>query len=127
MTAPDEVALVDRVIARARKAQLAFEASGSQERYDQAAQAVGWAIMEPARNRSLAELAVQTTGLGNVADKITKNHRKTLGLLRDIADAKTYGIISDDPATDYGHADLWMAKDADVQVWSKLHNWLLSH
>ena len=61
MTAPDEVAIVDRVIARARKAQLAFEASGSQERYDQAAQAVGWAIMEPTRNRSLAELAVQTT------------------------------------------------------------------
>ena len=51
MTAPDEVAIVDRVIARARKAQLAFEASGSQERYDQAAQAVGWAIMEPTRNR----------------------------------------------------------------------------
>ena len=99
MTAPDEIAIIDRVIARARKAQLAFETSGSQEQYDQAAQAVGWAIMEPTRNRSLAELAVQTTGLGNVADKITKNHRKTLGLLRDIADAKTYGIISDDPAT----------------------------
>ena len=99
MTAPDEIAIVDRMIARARKAQLAFEASGSQDRYNQAAQAVGWAIMEPARNRSLAELAVQTTGLGNVADKITKNHRKTLGLLRDIVDAKTYGIISDDPAT----------------------------
>ena len=99
MTAPDEIAIVDRVIAGARKAQLAFEVSGSQDRYDQAAQAVGWAIMEPTRNRSLAELAVQTTGLGNVADKITKNHRKTLGLLRDIADAKTYGIISDDPAT----------------------------
>jgi sulfoacetaldehyde dehydrogenase len=62
MTAPDDIALVDRVIARARKAQLAFEASGSQERYDQAAQAVGWAIMEPKRNRALAELAVQTTG-----------------------------------------------------------------
>jgi len=99
MTAPDEIAIVDRMIARARKAQLAFEASGSQDRYNQAAQAVGWAIMEPTRNRSLAELAVQTTGLGNVADKITKNHRKTLGLLRDIVDAKTYGIISDDPAT----------------------------
>src|SRR5210317_1097809 len=99
MTAPDDIALVDRVIARARKAQLAFEARGSQERYDQAAQAVGWAIMEPTRNRALAELAVKTTGLGNVADKITKNHRKTLGLLRDIADAKTYGIVSDDPTT----------------------------
>ena len=34
----------------------------------------------------LAELAVETTGLGNVPDKITKNHRKTLGLMRDIAD-----------------------------------------
>ena len=30
MTAPDDIALVDRVIARARKAQLAFEARGSQ-------------------------------------------------------------------------------------------------
>jgi len=99
MTAPDDIALVDSVIARARKAQIAFEATGSQERYDQAAQAVGWAIMEPTRNRALAQLAVQTTGLGNVNDKITKNHRKTLGLLRDIAEAKTYGIISDDPAT----------------------------
>ena len=99
MTAPDDIALVDSVIARARKAQMAFEATGSQERYDQAAQAVGWAIMEPTRNRALAQLAVQTTGLGNVDDKITKNHRKTLGLLRDIAEAKTYGIISDDPTT----------------------------
>ena len=36
MTAPDDIALVDSVIARARKAQMAFEANGSQERYDQA-------------------------------------------------------------------------------------------
>ncbi|SMX43127.1 Sulfoacetaldehyde dehydrogenase (acylating) [Octadecabacter ascidiaceicola] len=55
--------------------------------------------MEPSRNRILAEMAVETTGLGNVLDKITKNHRKTLGLMRDIADAKTYGVISDDPNT----------------------------
>ena len=40
-----------------------------------------------------------TTGLGNVPDKITKNHRKTLGLMRDIAGAQTFGVISDDPAT----------------------------
>ena len=51
------------------------------------------------RNTHLAELAVQTTGLGNVPDKITKNHRKTLGLMRDIATAKTYGIISEDAET----------------------------
>ncbi|MGR3698091.1 MAG: acylating sulfoacetaldehyde dehydrogenase, partial [Roseovarius sp.] len=40
-----------------------------------------------------------TTGIGNVPDKITKNHRKTLGLMRDIAGAKTFGVIRDDPAT----------------------------
>ncbi|HCJ00615.1 MAG TPA: sulfoacetaldehyde dehydrogenase, partial [Sulfitobacter sp.] len=39
------------------------------------------------------------TGIGNVPDKITKNHRKTLGLMRDIAGAKTFGVIRDDPAT----------------------------
>ena len=99
MITPDDLAQVDLVIARARKAQLAFEVDGSQARYDQAAQAVGWAIMEPARNRSLAELSVQTTGLGNIVDKITKNHRKTLGLLRDISGAKTFGVVSDDLST----------------------------
>ncbi|CUH45487.1 acylating sulfoacetaldehyde dehydrogenase [Ruegeria atlantica] len=103
MNAPNdiapEIAEVDRIVAQARKAQAAYEATGSQALYDKAALAAGWAIMEPARNQALAELAVETTGLGNVPDKITKNHRKTLGLLRDIAEAKTYGVISDDPET----------------------------
>ncbi|WP_170518841.1 acylating sulfoacetaldehyde dehydrogenase [Ruegeria atlantica] len=93
-----EIAEIDRIVARARKAQAAFEAGASQSLYDKAALAAGWAIMEPTRNRALAEVAVETTGLGNVPDKITKNHRKTLGLLRDIASVKTQGIISDDPA-----------------------------
>ena len=92
----DDIAQVDAVIASARKAQAQYEANGSQELYDKAALAVGWAIMEPARNEELATLAVESTGLGNVADKITKNHRKTLGLLRDIQSVKTYGIIEED-------------------------------
>ncbi|WP_299777023.1 aldehyde dehydrogenase family protein [uncultured Roseobacter sp.] len=99
MNAHDDLADVDTIVATARAAQARFEAGGSQELYDRAALAAGWAIMEPARNRHLAELAVATTGLGNVPDKITKNHRKTLGLLRDIATAKTFGVIRDDPAT----------------------------
>lgn len=94
-----DLAQVDAIVARARAAQTRFEAHGSQERYDRAAQAAAWAIMEPARNKHLAELAVETTGLGNVPDKIIKNHRKTLGLMRDIAAAKTYGVIGDDPDT----------------------------
>ena len=99
MTALDEIAEVDAIVARARRAQSRYEADGSQELYDRAALAAGWAIMEPARNRHLAELAVDTTGLGNVPDKIIKNHRKTLGLLRDIAAAKTYGVISQSAET----------------------------
>lgn len=99
MNAIDELANVDAIVASARKAQKDYEANGSQERYDTAAQAAAWAIMEPSRNKELAELAVETTGLGNVADKITKNHRKTLGLMRDIKNVKTFGVISDDQAS----------------------------
>ena len=99
MSSIDPIAEVELIVARARTAQSAFERSGSQNAYDRAAQAAAWAIMEPSRNRHLAELAVETTGLGNVPDKITKNHRKTLGLMRDIQHAKTQGVISDDAAT----------------------------
>jgi sulfoacetaldehyde dehydrogenase len=97
VNAPDPIPELDVVMSRARDAQSRYEAAGSQERYDRAAQAVAWAIMEPSRNRELAELAVTTTGLGNVPDKITKNHRKTLGLMRDIKGIKTFGVIRDDP------------------------------
>jgi len=58
-----------------------------------------WAIIEPARNRELAELAVADTGIGDVADKVRKNRRKTFGLLRDLRGAKSVGVIADDPAT----------------------------
>lgn len=99
MNVSDPIAEVEAIVDRARVAQATYEAQGSQAKYDRAAQAAAWAIMEPARNRHLAELAVETTGLGNVPDKITKNHRKTLGLMRDIQHAQTHGIISDDAQT----------------------------
>lgn len=90
-----EIQEVNQIIKRARIAQTDFEKNGSQEKYDTAAQAVGWAIMEPSRNKELATLAVLSTGLGNIEDKITKNHRKTLGLLRDISKVKSYGVIDE--------------------------------
>lgn len=99
MNVQDDLIAVDDILARATAAQKDFESGATQDRYDRAAQAAAWAIMEPTRNQTLAELAVATTGLGNVPDKIIKNHRKTLGLMRDIADAKTCGVVSDDPAT----------------------------
>ena len=95
----EETLIVDQVVERARIAQARFATEPKQIRYDQAALATAWALIEPARNRELATLAVQTTGLGNVADKITKNHRKTLGLLYDLQGAQTCGILREDPAT----------------------------
>ena len=88
---------IDAMIARARAAQKTFEATGSQDRFDKAALAAAWALMEPQRNADLAAFAVAETGLGNVADKIIKNHRKTLGLLRDIRGKKSFGLVHDDP------------------------------
>ncbi len=106
MTAPSPMAIeststraaVAALIARARAAQSIFQ-HYAQAQIDEVATAAAWAIMEPARNRALAELAVKDTGLGNVADKIVKNHRKTLGLMRDLAAAKTTGIIAESAAT----------------------------
>jgi sulfoacetaldehyde dehydrogenase len=92
----DATAIVADLVAKARAAQRAFEAS-NQERVDEVVTAVGWAIVDPERNRALAELAVRDTGLGNVADKIAKNRRKTMGLLRDLAGAKSVGIIAEMP------------------------------
>ena len=92
----EQIALVDELVARARRAQSEYAKDADQQRYDMAAAAVGWAIMQPERNRALAEQAVALTGLGNVDDKITKNHRKTLGLLRDIQGQITTGVIKED-------------------------------
>ncbi len=94
-----EIQLVDELVARARVAQSEFAKEGDQTRFDMAALSIGWAIMEPSRNKQLSEQAVAQTGLGNVADKLTKNHRKTLGLLRDIKGVVTTGVINDDPDT----------------------------
>ncbi len=89
---------IERLVDLARAAQGVFE-TWSQAEVDLAVAAAGWAVIEPGRNRELAELAVADTGIGNVADKIAKNHRKTFGLLRDLKGARSVGVISEDPAT----------------------------
>ena len=86
------------LIARARAAQRVYE-TWSQEQVDMVVAAAGWAIIEPARNRELAELAVADTGIGNVDDKVRKNHRKTFGLLRDLQHARSVGVISENAET----------------------------
>lgn len=90
---------VDNVVARAAAAQKKYEKGATQYRYDMAAMAAAWALMEPSRNEELSILAVETTGLGNVADKKLKNHRKILGTLRDIKGQLTTGVITNNKQT----------------------------
>ena len=46
--------------------------------------AVAWALCKPETNKLISKLAVNVTGLGDAEDKVLKNRRKTLGLLRDL-------------------------------------------
>ena len=92
----DAGTIVADIMRRARAAQRVI-AGYDQARLDDLVTAAGWAIMAPERNRALAEIAVRDTGLGNVSDKIEKNHRKTLGLLRDLKDAVSTGILAEHP------------------------------
>jgi sulfoacetaldehyde dehydrogenase len=87
---------VSALLSRARAARARYEKYGQAE-VDELVTAAGWAIVKPENNRRLAELAVRDTGLGNVADKIAKNERKTLGLLRDLKGAKSVGVIAEHP------------------------------
>ncbi|MDQ6917246.1 MAG: aldehyde dehydrogenase family protein [Pseudomonadota bacterium] len=88
--------VVSALIERARVAQRAID-DWTQEQADRAVTAAGWAIVHPEHNRMLAEIAVHDTGLGNVADKIAKNRRKTIGLLDDLRTARSVGVIAEHP------------------------------
>ncbi|MDX1513873.1 MAG: aldehyde dehydrogenase family protein [Gammaproteobacteria bacterium] len=89
--------IVADLVGRARRAMAEFESS-SQERVDEVVTALAWSVYKPEHAKALAEMAVEDTGLGNVADKIVKNQRKTFGTLRDLLRARTVGIIEEDKA-----------------------------
>ena len=96
-TATQEVETVAKLVAGARSAMAEFVDS-DQERVDEVVTALAWSLYKPEHARELAEIAVRTTGLGNVADKVVKNRRKTFGTLRDLSRARTVGLIEEDPA-----------------------------
>ncbi len=84
---------IKQLIKKARNAQTIINGY-SQEQVDELILAIAWEVIKPENNQSLSELAVKTTGLGNVEDKKRKNKRKTIGLLRDLKNIKTVGIIN---------------------------------
>ncbi|MGH1538975.1 MAG: acylating sulfoacetaldehyde dehydrogenase [Arenicella sp.] len=87
---------ISKLIERARSAQQHYD-SYNQSQVDEVVTAAAWGIVNPKNNRLLAEMAVADTGLGNVEDKITKNRRKTMGLLRDLRTAKSVGVVAEYP------------------------------
>jgi sulfoacetaldehyde dehydrogenase len=92
----DEISSVTGLIETARVAMAAI-ADADQARIDEIVTAVAWSLYKPENAQRLAELAVEDTGIGNVADKVIKNQRKTFGTLRDLMRAKTVGVIDDNP------------------------------
>ena len=72
-----------------------FHAS-DQARVDEAVTALAWSLYKPEHATQLAALAVEDTGLGNAADKVIKNQRKTFGTLRDLMRVRSVGVIEED-------------------------------
>jgi sulfoacetaldehyde dehydrogenase len=91
----EEINGVVQLIERAHDAMRQFTGA-DQARVDETVTAVAWALYKPENARRLAEQAVADTGIGNVADKIIKNQRKTFGTLRDLMRARTVGVIEPD-------------------------------
>ena len=87
--------IIQTIVKKAKEAHQQF-GKYNQKQVDEVVTAVAWALCNPAINKLISNLAVETTGLGNAEDKINKNRRKTLGLLRDLKGVKTVGVIGED-------------------------------
>ncbi len=83
--------IIDNLVIDSRLAQSVIN-NYSQEKVDEMILAVAWEVIRPENNKTLSDLAVKQTGLGNVEDKMLKNKRKTIGLLRDLKNLKTVSL-----------------------------------
>ncbi len=92
----DSKAYINGYIERARKAQQEFE-KFSQEQTDEIVMTVAKVVHDNAE--FLAEIAVDETGMGVVADKIAKNKGKARIIWNSLKGKKSKGIIERDEAT----------------------------
>jgi succinate-semialdehyde dehydrogenase len=92
----DSKAYINGYIERARKAQQDFE-KFSQELTDEIVMTVAKVVHDNAE--FLAEIAVDETGMGVVADKIAKNRGKARIIWNSLKGKKSKGIIERDEAT----------------------------
>jgi len=95
-----ETEAVEALISAGRRAMLEFSREINiygQNRIDEAVTALAWSIYKPENARSLAEVAVAVTGIGDIESKVLKNQRKTFGTLRDLLRVKSTGVIEENP------------------------------
>ncbi len=92
----DSKAYIDEYIERARKAQREFE-KFSQEQIDEAVMTIAKVVHDNAEY--LAEISVDETGMGVVADKIAKNKGKARIIWSSLKGKISKGIIERDEAT----------------------------
>ena len=88
---------VAEVVARARAAQSEI-AEWDAERVHELTTAVAYAVARKDRAEELARLAVDEAGFGNYDDKVTKIERRVLGVLSDLRETPTVGVVEEDPA-----------------------------
>jgi sulfoacetaldehyde dehydrogenase len=89
----DEIATY---IQKARSAQKQI-ANYSQNQVNKLVTAVCWAIVRQDHAEQLAKLAVDEGGFGNYNDKVSKTRNRCMGILRDMQDVKTVGIVEEIP------------------------------
>ena len=87
--------IISGLVARARIAQAQI-ADYTQEQIDRVCTAIAWEVYNDENIAKLAELAVSETGMGSVADKITKHKNKVLGVIDDVRRYKSVGLIEED-------------------------------
>lgn len=88
---------LQEMMERARAAQKVIE-FWDQDKVDEMVLAVGWEGYKKETAEEVARLAVDETGLGVYENKVLKHQKKTLGVLRDLREVKTVGVIERDEA-----------------------------
>jgi sulfoacetaldehyde dehydrogenase len=86
------------LVSRARKAQ-AQVVDYTQQQLDDICLAIAWEVYNEKNIKILAEMAVEETGMGNVADKIKKHKGKVLGVIADVKGVKSTGLIEENTKT----------------------------
>ncbi|SNT30339.1 aldehyde dehydrogenase family protein [Tropicimonas sediminicola] len=92
---PEEIATVDAMLARARKAMEEMK-DYDQEQVDRLARALGWNCGNETTFVRIAQMGVDESGIGDRAGRAGKRF-KVLGVLRDALRQKSVGVIEEDP------------------------------